>query len=174
MTTPNYPYGDPQGDNSGGGVPNYGTTGSDGYQDPYGTSYSGGGPGGFENSPLNATRNRAAAWALGLGIASVVCALAIFTVQGAVLTLLAPFIAVAGVIVAIVALVKAKSITGPGKRRGMAVGGLVLSIITLLLTVFMIIVVSAIIGTGVLDCFTAEYPTTADQQRCVEDTLSNL
>lgn len=166
MTTPDYPYGDPRNNADGQSYP------TGGYQDPYANAYAG--SGGFENSPLNAPRNTAAAWALGLGIASVICALAVFTVVGAFLALLAPFLAVAGIIVAIVALVKAKSIIGPGKRRGMAVGGLVLSIITLLLTLIMVLAVAAIIGTGIIDCFTGGYTTPEEQQRCVEETLRNL
>ncbi len=203
MTTPNYPYGEPENNGdansgSGGGAPDYGSYGSGnpasagdystespgagqisnsyplaggaGYQDPYNSGYTGG----FENSPLNATKNKVAAWALGLGIASVVLYLTIFTGPLAVLVLLAPFIAVAGIIVSIVALVKGKKVDGPGRRTGFSIAGLILSIIGLLIFIFFIVVIMMVLGSGVMDCFNADYPDAAAQQACIQTTLNNL
>lgn len=182
MTTPNYPYGDP-GNNSNnqgnaGGAPDYGSYGSGapdwaagpsgstapgGYGQPYG--------GGFENSPMNEKPNRLAAWALGLGIASVVALLTVFAVPLAVLILAAPFLAIAGVIVSIVALVRGKRFQGANKRTGWSVGGLILSAISLLIVIFFTVVVVAFLNSGIMDCF-VDNSDVSSQQACVEQFLN--
>lgn len=193
MTNPNYPYGDPgntggnPGGNTGGnpgGTPDYGSYGSTGgagggeqfsggypgtgaAQDPYGTNYGGG----FENSPMNVKKNKLAGWALGLGIASIVVFLTVFTGPLAVLILAAPFIAVAGLIVSIVALIRGKNYQGSNKRTGWSVGGLILSIISLIIVAFFTILVVLFLNSGIMDCFT-ENSTTATQQACVEQFMN--
>lgn len=197
MTNPNYPYGDPGntggnpggnpgGNNPGnpGGTPDYGSYGSTGgagggeqfsggypgtgaAQDPYGTNYGGG----FENSPMNVKKNKLAGWALGLGIASIVVFLTVFTGPLAVLILAAPFIAVAGLIVSIVALIRGKNYQGSNKRTGWSVGGLILSIISLIIVAFFTILVVLFLNSGIMDCFT-ENSTTATQQACVEQFMN--
>ncbi len=181
MTTPNYPYGDPgntDGNNQGnaGGAPDYGSynagqfsAGSpgSGHQDPYGAAYAGG----FENSPMNATPNKLAAWALGLGIASLVVFLTVFTGPLAILLLAAPFIAVAGIIVSIVALIKGKKYQGSNRRTGWSIGGLIMSILSLLITAFFTILVVVFLNSGILDCF-VDNPDAASQQACVEQFMN--
>lgn len=179
MTTPNYPYGDP-GNNSNnqdnaGGAPDYGSY-SAGASDwdatqPYQGSSTTSPGGGFENSPMNTKPNRLAAWALGLGIASIVALLTVFAGPLAVLILLAPFLAVAGVIVSIVALIRGKRFQGAGKRTGWSVGGLILSVISLLIVVFFAVVVVAFLNSGIMDCF-VDNPDTASQQACVQQFLN--
>ncbi|ALC06102.1 putative membrane protein [Corynebacterium deserti GIMN1.010] len=180
MTTPNNPFGadnHPSNDGYGGGDQygqpygqSFDQNYSQGYQqDPFGGQYSGG----FENSPLNATTNKAASWALGLGIASIVFVLAAITGIGALLTLLSPFVAIAGIIVAIVALVKARKITGPGKRTGFAVTGLILSILTLIAVIALVAFTAVLIGSsGIGDCASLTDP--AAQQQCVEDVVNSF
>ena len=191
MTTPNYPYGDP-GDNnnhnqgSAGGTPDYGSYGSGnpdwgakqsgsvgpgGYGQPYQDSPTTSYGGGFENSPMNAKPNKLAAWALGLGIASIVALLTVFAGPLAVLILAAPFLAVAGVIVSIMALVRGKRFQGASKRTGWSVGGLILSVITLLIVVFFTVIVVAFLNSGIMDCF-VDNTDAASQQACVEQFLN--
>ena len=179
MTTPNYPYGEPN--NNGGnsndpfnanqgepyGAP-YGesfgpSSGAQqsGYQDPYGSGYTGG----FENSPLNAPKNTAAAWALGLGIASIVT---LVTVFGAFLS---PFLALAGVIVAIIALVKAKNFVPANRRKGFAITGLILSILTLiLLAIGVILILVVFSSSGFSECATLTDP--AAQEQCIQELFA--
>ncbi|BAU96247.1 hypothetical protein N24_1985 [Corynebacterium suranareeae] len=167
MTTPNYPYGEPNNQGDGANIPFDANQGSPyaaqqpGFQDPYNTGYTGG----FENSPLNAPKNTAAAWALGLGIASLVALVAVVS------AVIAPVIAIAGIIVSIIALVKAKNINGPNKRKGFAITGLILSILTLLITaaIFIIFVV-VLSNSGLQECATLVDP--AAQQQCVEDLFN--
>ncbi|WP_080794650.1 hypothetical protein [Corynebacterium pacaense] len=184
MTTPNYPYGEP--DNNGGsptgpgnGAPDNTAYGAgpqgpagaypgNGYQDPYGSpQYSGG----FENSPLNQGSNKVAPWALGLGIASILLYVLAFIPGIGVISILAPVAALAGLIVSIIALVKGRKFQGRARRTGFSVTGLILSILSLIIVVFLTIVVIAVMGTGVMDCFTADYPDQASQQVCVEEVL---
>lgn len=189
MTTPNYPYGDPGntgGDNPGqaDGTPDYGSYGSTagaggggqfsggypgtgGAQDAYGSNYGGG----FENSPMNTKKNKLAAWALGLGIASIVVFLTVFTGPLAVLILAAPFIAVAGLIVSIVALIRGKNYQGSNKRTGWSIGGLILSILSLVIVAFFAVIVVVFLNSGIMDCFT-DNSTTASQQACVEQFMN--
>ncbi|ANE04191.1 DUF4190 domain-containing protein [Corynebacterium crudilactis] len=163
MTTPNYPYNDDSGSQNPFNDAPYGAN----QPGPYDSSYTGG----FENSPLNSAKNTAATWALGLGIASLVSLLAVFTVVGAFLALLAPAFALAGIIVAIVALVKAKKINGPGKRKGFAITGLILSILTLVVLIgITIIAVTLFANSGLVEC--ANLPDAAAQQQCVEDIIN--
>lgn len=193
MTNPNYPYGDP--DNTG-GTPDYGSYGggqnnsgggagpfdpsstgqpsgsypgstSGGFHDPYNSGYTGG----FENSPMNAKKNKLAAWALGLGIASIAVFLTMFAGPLAILLLAAPFIAVAGIIVAIVALLKGKKYQGSNKRTGWSVGGLILSIISLLIMVFFTVVAVAFLNSGIVDCF-IDYSDATSQQACIEGFMN--
>ena len=171
MTTPNYPYGEPN--NNGGnsndpfnanqGEPYGATFGAQqsGYQDPYGTGYTGG----FENSPLNAPKNTAAAWALGLGIASVV---SLVTMIGAFLS---PFLALAGIIVAIIALVKAKNFVPANRRKGFAITGLILSIVTLiLLAIGVILLIVVFSSSGLTECATLTDP--AAQEQCIQELFA--
>lgn len=201
MTTPNYPYGDPgnnSGDNPGnaGDTPNYGSygassgepaggsypagatgagqfdsaypsSGGGGYQEPYNTNYGGG----FENSPMNAQKNKLAAWALGLGIASLVVFLLVFAGPLAVLILAAPFIAVAGLIVSIVALIRGRNYQGSNKRTGWSIGGLILSIISLVIVAFFTVIVVVFLNSGIMDCFVDNTDTTS-QQACIEQFMN--
>lgn len=194
MTTPNYPYGEPgntEGNNQGfgggqdnpgsypsepagagqfsAGYPTGGGTGypTGGYQDPYNPGYTGG----FENSPMNALKNKTAAWALGLGIASILSLLIMLIPVVGLIGLLAPAIAVAGIIVAIVALVKGKNYQGANKRTAWSIGGLVMSILTLVLIAVVIIVAVVFISdSGIIDCVTNNTDPVV-QQACMEDAM---
>ncbi|NLZ57854.1 MAG: DUF4190 domain-containing protein [Corynebacterium sp.] len=178
--TPGYgSYGGDQVDSAGGAYPSeptgagqfsasYPTAGGDGYQDPYNSGYSGG----FENSPMNITKNKTAAWALGLGIASVVSLLLMLIPVVGLIGLLAPFIAVAGIIVAIVALVKGKKYQGSNKRTGWSIAGLVLSILTL--AIIAVVIIGAVVffsNSGIIDCV-ADNTDPAAQQACIEHSIN--
>lgn len=139
-----------------------------GYQDAYNQGYGGG----FENSPMNATKNKTAAWALGLGIASVVSLLLILIPVVGLIGLFAPFIAVAGIIVAIIALVKGKKYQGSNKRTGWSIGGLVLSILTL--AIIAVVIIGAAVwfsNSGIMDCVTDNMDPAA-QQACIEQSIN--
>ncbi|MCZ9308515.1 hypothetical protein ACUY3K_07700 [Corynebacterium uberis] len=82
---------------------------------------------------INQEKNKVAPWALGLGIVAAVLAIAVVT------SVLALPVAIAGVIVGIIAVVKARGIAGEGRRMGMSITGLVLSILVTLITGFLMI-----------------------------------
>lgn len=177
MTNPNYPYGEPNSGGSGQQNPfenngqspysQYQSQGGGNTQDPYNSTYDGG----FENSPLNAEKNTAAGWALGLGIAALACLLAVFTIVGSFLIFVSPILAIAGIIVAIVALAKAKNFHPARKRKGFAITGMVLSIISLILAGVMAAFAVYLLGSsGLVEC--AEYDDPAAQQQCVQDIVN--
>lgn len=181
---------DQNGQNSGSGTPqqpNY-----DAYQYPSGpdsaagTGYSGDdypgytpgafpagdtpGYGGYSAAPggaawaMNEEKNRVAPWALGVGILALLMGLSIVAsgfafVPGAI-----------GIIVGAVALLSARKLTGPGRRTGMAVTGIVLSVIAVGLSVLFWVMVTVFMSqTGMSECIELTDP---DQQReCVERSL---
>ncbi|WP_075726438.1 hypothetical protein [Corynebacterium aquilae] len=92
----------------------------------YGTAYPAAGyPGtGYGTEPFGEPqKNTVAVWALVLGIASLVLG---------VTAVIAVILGIIGLILGIKGLKKAKTIVGPFQRKGMAIGGLVLSILGLL------------------------------------------
>ncbi|MFP7364687.1 hypothetical protein SFC07_02720 [Corynebacterium callunae] len=176
MTTPNYPYGEPNDPQSQGNNLNYGSYsgnyGGTAGETPQinGSAYAGG----FENSPLNVGDNKIAKWALGLGIAALITLLAAFGGPLAILSLLSPILAIAGIIVSIIALAKGRKFTGAAKRRGFSITGLTLSIVTLVIIVVSVIAITVLVSnSGILDCFNGENADVTAQQLCVEETLNN-
>lgn len=200
MTTPNYPYGEPNNNDgshtgSGGDVPDYtahgtgssatsnspgapgyypggsASTHNAGYQDPYGAPQY---DGGFENSPLNQGRNKLASWALGLGIASVVLYVLVVVPFLSVVAIFAPLVGLIGLIVSIVALVKRNKFVGAARRTGFSVTGLILSILSLVIFAILVVLLLVVLGSGVMDCFSGDYPDQASQQACVEQALNDF
>jgi len=119
------------------------------------------------NWAVDAARNGVAPWALGVSILALVMTVSIF------LTAFAAPVALIALILAIVALVKSRKITGPYARKGMSITALVLSIIALVLSVLFWVVITVFLSeSGVMDCFTLTDP--AAQQACVDQALNDL
>ncbi|RSZ61661.1 hypothetical protein EAH68_12230 [Corynebacterium hylobatis] len=111
------------------------------------------------------TPNRVAPWALGLGILALVMAVSLF------LTAFAFIPGIIGLILAIIAIVRGRSLSGPSRRTGMSVTGLVMSIIAIVLSVgFWVLMGLLVSESGISDCATLTDP--AAQQQCLEDALN--
>lgn len=123
------------------------------------------GYGGFENSPMAEGKNSLAPWALGVGIVSILCAISVF------LTGFAAIPGLIGLILGIVALGSAKKYQHKeNKRKGMAITGLVLSILSIIATVvFWIFVTFVFKEAGLQECMTVSDP--AAQQECVNQKM---
>lgn len=90
------------------------------------------------------------------------------TVFGAFLS---PFLALAGVIVAIIALVKAKNFVPANRRKGFAITGLILSILTLiLLAIGVILILVVFSSSGLSECATLTDP--AAQEQCIQELFA--
>ncbi|HHU68109.1 DUF4190 domain-containing protein [Corynebacterium sp.] len=109
-------------------------------------------------------KNGVAPWALGLGILALVMGLSL------VATAFAFLAGLVGLIVGVVALVRGRRINGPGRRTGMSVGGLVLSIIAIGLSIIFWVVFGVIMAdSGMADCLSITDP--AQRQECVERAI---
>ncbi len=78
-----------------------------------------------------------------------------------------------GLVLSIIAIVKARRIQGPRRRMGMSVTSLVLSVLAMLMTVLFFVIIGAIFqGSGLMDCL--ELPTAEQQEACVNQLLDDL
>lgn len=192
MTTPNNPYGTPDNSSNNENQPGYPAPESpsapqsgyqngsgypypqqpdNAYQNPQNMNGQGAYTGGFENSPMNSTeKNKIAPWALGLGVASFVC-MFLSIIPG--VALLSPVLAIAGIIVSIISLVKGKKYVGSARRTGFSVTGLIMSILTLVLIIgFVVLVMFIAVDSGAAECFQNSNLSPADQQNCFMDALT--
>lgn len=171
MSTPGYGDNDY---NTGYGGNNYTpSSGNNEYNSAYG-GYSSQPPGdpGFAGAhgpgayPAPERKNGLAVASLVLGIIAIV---ATVTIIGMVLG--AP-IALVGIIVGIIAVVQAKKFPPQGARRGMAITGLVLSILSLVaIAALMILTMTVLSETGVRECMSLQDEAAIEQ--CVEEALSS-
>lgn len=153
---PGYP-----GSSPGGQQPGYG-----GYQSSYGDQpgYGGYQPGGWGETEK---KNAFAPWALGISILAVVLMVTLL------LALFAPLAGLVGLILGIIAVVKARKITGRHRRMGMSITAIVLSVITIIVPIALAIFSFVVLeSTGIADCLTLTNP--AEQQACIEDIMSDL
>lgn len=113
---------------------------------------------------VNEEKNGVSPWALGLGILAFVMGLSILATGFAFL------VGLIGLVVAVVALLRGRRINGPGRRTGMAVGGLVMSIIAIGLSIIFWVVLGVMIAnTGMADCVDITDPL--ERQDCVERSI---
>ncbi|KQB86529.1 DUF4190 domain-containing protein [Corynebacterium lowii] len=107
-------------------------------------------------------RNKVAPWALGIGIAS----------AALLLTLVLPIIVgLVGIVVGIIAVVKAKKNPTEGRRMGMSVVGLVLSVISFLIS--LVFVVGVAQSADEIQACVNTYPEgSAEQEQCIADNIS--
>ena len=199
MSTPDNPYGstgqpygsnDPQntGAANGGyqaGQQNYGQDFGQPSAQPAGTGYpsypgaentSGSyGAGGYPSAPAYGgveiqERNTLAPWALGLSIAAIVC---VITIVGLVIAWIP---ALVGLILSIIAILRAKKIQGPYRRMGMSVAALIISGLTTVLFVIGIIGISIFMansGEAIQKCQN-DYPANSSaQQQCINDAVQD-
>lgn len=156
-----YPFGEEPVADTGAGAgpadPGYGAPG-------YGSAGYGAGPGG-STWAMHEEKNRVAPWCLGVGILALVGGISIF------FTALAFLVGIVGVILGIVALVRGRKIEGPGRRTGMSVVGIVLSVVSIGLSVLFWVLMGIFASeTGIADCMSLTDP--AEQQACVEDSVN--
>ncbi|PRQ10527.1 hypothetical protein C1Y63_11110 [Corynebacterium sp. 13CS0277] len=136
----------------------------------YGSAYAAGGyPGtGYASEPTGELRrNTLAPWGLGLGIGALV--LCWSAVGGLLLGLI-------GIILSIIALTKAKHIIGPFQRKGMAIGGLLVSILGLVAGAFFAFVY--FLGFTVFSEFDEQCNHLRDDQdaytQCIQDAAAAM
>lgn len=109
--------------------------------------------------------NRLAPWALGLGILALLMGVSLF------LTGFAFIVGIIGVVVAVIAIVRGRSLSGPARRTGMSVTGLVLSVIAVILSVVFWVLMGVLLNeTGISNCVSLTDP--AAQQQCIEDAVN--
>ncbi|MDO5671180.1 MAG: DUF4190 domain-containing protein [Corynebacterium sp.] len=132
-----------------------------GYQEPaYGAA-----PGG-STWAVEEAKNGVAPWALGVGILALIGGISVFFSGFAFL------IGLIGLIVSIVAIVKARKIQGPGRRMGMSVTGLILSILSIVASIlFWIFAIFILTDSGMMECFNLSDPNA--QQTCINDALDS-
>lgn len=123
-----------------------------------------GGSGAASTWAVDEKKNGVSPWALGLGILGLIMGLSILA------TGIAFVVGLIGLIVGLVALVRGRRINGPGRRTGMAVVGLVLSVITIGLSIVFWVVFGVIMAdTGMMDCINITDST--ERQECVERSI---
>ncbi|MBV7281047.1 MULTISPECIES: hypothetical protein [unclassified Corynebacterium] len=137
-----YPSGYPtQGSYPGpGGYPNQGA-----YPNQGGYSDQGAHPGGHYGYPVEQV-NKIAPWALGVSIAAVVLAV---TVVGLVV---APFLAIAGIVLGIIAWVKGRKMQGPKRRVTMSIISVVISVLLLVIVAVITIFFGTLLSGVVEEC----------------------
>ncbi|GAB2499520.1 hypothetical protein CATRI_07550 [Corynebacterium atrinae] len=112
-------------------------------------------------------KNAVAPWALGVGIFAILAGVSII---GSGLSFVPGLI---GLILGIIAVVKGRGIQGPGRRMGMSVTSIILSILAILATIaFWLIATYVMNETGMADCMSIQDP--AAQQACIEDAANSL
>lgn len=134
-----------------------------GQQPDYGTGY---GYGGAQASgwEVSAEKNTAAPWALGIGVVGILMAVSMILTMGAFIP------GIIGLVVGLIALAKGRRIHGPGRRTGMTVTGLVLSVLSIAASLAFFVFIGVIAReTGVMDCI--NLPTTQEQQECINDAI---
>lgn len=144
------------------GDPGYGGQGYGGANQPGGAEFGGAGA-----WAVDAPTNTVAPWALGVSIFAVIAGLSIIGTAFAVVP------GLIGLVLSIIAIVKARRIQGPRRRMGMSVTSLVLSVLAMLMTVLFFVIIGAIFqGSGLMDCL--ELPTAEQQEACVNQLLDDL
>ena len=115
-------------------------------------------------------RNTLAPWALGLSIAAIVFAISIIGL------IIAWLPALVGLILSIIAVLRAKKIQGPYRRMGMSVASLIISGLTTALFVIGIIGFSILMansGEAIQKCQN-DYPANSSaQQQCINDAVQD-
>jgi len=130
----------------------------------YGGYGSAGGSDAASTWAVDERKNGVAGWALGVGILSLLVAVSV------VATAFAVIFGLVGLIIGIIALVRGRRINGPGRRTGMAVTGLVLSLIAIGLSVIFWVLMAVVLSdTGMMDCISISDPT--ERQQCVERAI---
>ena len=133
------------------------------------------GAGGYPSAPAYGgveiqERNTLAPWALGLSIAAIVFAISIIGL------IIAWLPALVGLILSIIAVLRAKKIQGPYRRMGMSVASLIISGLTTALFVIGIIGFSILMansGEAIQKCQN-DYPTNSSaQQQCINDAVQD-
>lgn len=115
----------------------------------------------------NQARNAWSPWALGLGIAALVCSGFLWIIGLGVI--LGPILGIIAVILAIIALVKGKNYEGPGKRKGQAIAGLVTGALALLIGVGFFVAGMAFISEWDQQCGHLSGP---EQEQCIMDMFN--
>ncbi|RNE49297.1 hypothetical protein C5L39_02715 [Corynebacterium alimapuense] len=109
--------------------------------------------------------NRVAAWALGLAIAGLIL---FFTLFGAVFAI--P-VAMVSLILSVIAIGKARKLTGADTRFKMSVTALVISAATLVLSIILWATIFMFVSNSdVIDCF--EVTDAAERDSCLQDSVS--
>lgn len=109
--------------------------------------------------------NSLAPWALGVGILALLMGISIFLSGFAFLA------GIVGVILAAIAIARGRKLSGPSRRMGMSVTGLVMSIIAIVVSVvFWVLIAMLVSSSGISDCVSVTDPDA--QQQCVEDALN--
>ena len=133
------------------------------------------GAGGYPSAPAYGgveiqERNTLAPWALVLSIAAIVFAISIIGL------IIAWLPALVGLILSIIAILRAKKIQGPYRRMGMSVASLIISGLTTALFVIGIIGFSILMansGEAIQKCQN-DYPTNSSaQQQCINDAVQD-
>lgn len=170
-----YPGGDAASGNTGGYQPYPG--GASGGAEPYGApgyagGYQQGYAGGTQNGPgpygagQPLAKNSVAAWALGVSILAFVMTVTLF------LAVFAPVVGIVGLILGIVAVVKARRLKGPGRRMGMSIAAIIISVLSIILPVILLGFGFAILdNTGLTECTTLP---PEEQQACIDGVLSDM
>ena len=159
-------FGQPSAQPAGTGYPSY--PGAENTSGSYGA-------GGYPSAPAYdgveiQERNTLAPWALGLSIAAIVFAISIIGL------IIAWLPALVGLILSIIAVLRAKKIQGPYRRMGMSVASLIISGLTTALLVIGIIGFSILMansGEAIQKCQN-DYPTNSSaQQQCINDAVQD-
>lgn len=158
---------------------NYGSTGypQDGYPEggyPQAGYPVGGYPsGGTYPGEIN-EKNNVALWAMILGIVGILLVITI------VIFPLGTLLGIAALVLGIMGLRRANKMVGPQRRKGMAITGIVLGILSLLATLGIILVgfagVQLLQDTGAIECsvyLEGDNPDQAAFNQCVEDALNS-
>ncbi|WIM66758.1 DUF4190 domain-containing protein [Corynebacterium breve] len=177
----NGPYNNPGGDSAQGGTdytssypqsgPTDGAGSSSSYSDQTGYSAQESYPnqGGYQaGQPVE--KNNLALWSLILGIVGIVLVITIFLFPVGTLA------AIIGLILGIMGIRRANKITGPVTRKGMAIGGVVTSIIALVMTVGLLFLGVGMMSfyqeSGMKDCeHLLDSPD--EYEQCVQDVIEN-
>lgn len=108
-------------------------------------------------------QNGLATWALSLGIVAALMGMSL------VLTAFAWIPALIGLVLGIMAVVKARKITGDGRRMGMSVAGLTLSALVLVFIAVLFVVAGTVVSQNpeLLDC--AQLPAGAEWDACLRN-----
>lgn len=163
-STNNYGSGGYNGTDATSGIAPYPGTGAD---PQAGTGYGDAAfAGGYENSPMNETKNGVAPWALGVGILSAVAGISI------IFSVFAFIPGIIGLILGFIALSAAKKRQHKeNKRKGMAITGLILSILGIVASVlFAVFTMWIMKDLNLEECANIQDPV--KQQECVTENVN--